>query len=563
MQKTLYTLLVAIILHSCIKTKDAVTVLDTTDKENANFNLIQKKNSDSINVLIQAEIQKYVLQLESDDKEIAKEFIFSKYLLKDSYHASKDMPLWTAEKNRKDLVEVIENAGNNGLLPEDYHLKKIKTLLSNFKQLNPSELAILDVLLTDSAILYAYHLIKGKISPEKLIPTWNFMQNDIPKYALTLLQNAINDEKISEVLHNLEPQDKEYRLLKKQLAQLNKMSENGAWETVKFTKTVRPDDAVEGLSYLRKRLIAEHYLDASTSINDTIYSVNLQEAVKKFQHANGVNEDAVIGKATLKMLNESIEKKIAKITCNLERRRWIRYPKDTAYIKVNIASFKMNFIEQNKVVYSSNVVVGQTKKQTPSFMDTLELIVLNPTWTLPYSISSKETLPKLKKDSNYLNRNNMILMDKKGNLVDGTAIDWSSFSSADFPYRVRQKSGSGNALGRVKFLFPNKHAIYLHDTPSKRLFSKDVRAFSHGCIRLQHPLQFADFLLQREDTIWNSAKIDKIIVSGRTKTIKLQHQYPIFIIYQTVAENEQGEIIYMNDIYKRDEKLYDLLAKPL
>lgn len=563
MQKTLYTLLVAIILHSCIKTKDAVTVLDTTDKENANFNLIQKKNSDSINVLIQAEIQKYVLQLESDDKEIAKEFIFSKYLLKDSYHASKDMPLWTAEKNRKDLVEVIENAGNNGLLPEDYHLKKIKTLLSNFKQLNPSELAILDVLLTDSAILYAYHLIKGKISPEKLIPTWNFMQNDIPKYALTLLQNAINEEKVSEVLHNLEPQDKEYRLLKKQLAQLNKMSENGAWETVKFTKTVRPDDAVEGLSYLRKRLIAEHYLDASTSINDTIYSVNLQEAVKKFQHANGVNEDAVIGKATLKMLNESIEKKIAKITCNLERRRWIRYPKDTAYIKVNIASFKMNFIEQNKVVYSSNVVVGQTKKQTPSFMDTLELIVLNPTWTLPYSISSKETLPKLKKDSNYLNRNNMILMDKKGNLVDGTAIDWSSFSSADFPYRVRQKSGSGNALGRVKFLFPNKHAIYLHDTPSKRLFSKDVRAFSHGCIRLQHPLQFADFLLQREDTIWNSAKIDKIIVSGRTKTIKLQHQYPIFIIYQTVAENEQGEIIYMNDIYKRDEKLYDLLAKPL
>ncbi len=330
---------------------------------------------------------------------------------------------------------------------------------------------------------------------------------------------------------------------------------------VEFKETLHPSEEQEGVVQLRTRLIAENYLSKTDTSSSIVYDEKLQKAVKKFQILHGLNGDGVIGKGTLKIINTSIEKNQEKIICNLERRRWMQYPKDTAYIKVNIASFKMEFIKDKKVTYESNVVVGKTKNKTPFFMDYLELIVLNPTWTLPYSISSRETLGKLKRNPNYLAAHNMFLMDKNGKKISSQGIDWSTISSRNFPYRVRQGPGAGNALGCVKFLFPNKYAIYLHDTPSKRLFSRDKRAFSHGCIRLENPLQFAEFLLKKEDASWDKKKIDKIIATSKTKTIRLKNVYPVLLIYQTAATNKNNELIYYSDVYKRDAKLYKLLTK--
>ncbi len=564
MKNILTLIATALLFFSCNMAKEANPNL--TEEETHDLpkkEIVKKENTDSINNLLTAEIKKIVTQLDSVNKKIDQDIIFSKYLLKDSYNDANFHPLWSSKKNRDVVIAEIKRAEENGLISSDYHLETIEKYTKKYDSLSLKSHAKLDVLLTDGIILLAYHLIKGKVNPDDLMYSWNFMENKIPKYAITLLQNAIKEEQVNKVLHSLEPQDKEYQLLKEQLITAKSLKEKGGWNTLDLKETLHPGDQNIDLQSLKTRLIAENFLNEDEKVADSIYGENLQKAVKKFQLAHGVNDDAVIGKATLKMLNEPIEDKIKKIIVNLERRRWIKYPKDTAYIKVNIASFKMKFIDHGKVTYSSNVVVGQTKKQTPSFMDTLELIVLNPTWTLPYSISSTETLSKLKKNPNYLETHNMVLMNKKGNIISSTGIDWSKLSSRHFPYRVRQKAGARNALGRVKFLFPNKYAIYLHDTPSKRLFSKDRRAFSHGCVRLQNPLDFAEFLLQKEDASWDRQKIDKIVASNKTKTIRLQHQHPILIIYQTAEIDEKRNFIYLNDIYKRDDKLYKLLTKPM
>jgi len=234
----------------------------------------------------------------------------------------------------------------------------------------------------------------------------------------------------------------------------------------------------------------------------------------------------------------------------------VSYDGQKPYIKVNIASFRMQYYEEDQVVYASNVVVGKVQKKTPVFQDKLELIVLNPTWTLPFSITSTETLRKLKKDSMYLQKHNMVLITSAGRVVSDSGIDWNKYEEGHFPYMVRQQPGPDNALGQVKFLFPNKYAIYLHDTPSKYLFSREERAFSHGCIRLQNPLNFANFLLNKQDTAWSMDSINAIIETRKITNIRLKNKIPIYILYQTAGVTEQNEVFFYHDIYGRDEKVY-------
>jgi len=262
----------------------------------------------------------------------------------------------------------------------------------------------------------------------------------------------------------------------------------------------------------------------------------------------------------LKFINITAEVKREMLMANLERKRWIKPLGDAPHVRVNIASFKMQFIDKNEEVYFSNVVVGKQQKKTPVFTDTLELVVLNPTWTLPHSITSTETLSKLKKDPNYLQKHQMVLMTRGGEIIDPNGIDWSQYSQHNFPYMVRQEPGPHNSLGRVKFLFPNKYSIYMHDTPSKYLFAKEKRAFSHGCMRLQNPLDFALFILKKDDANWSKEKIDDIIASEKTDVIRLKNYYPVQILYQTTGLNSNGEIYFYNDIYSRDNILFKKLS---
>ena len=559
---TLLISIISILFFGC-KSKKVISDNNTISADTTQVLVAEKTiNIDSINNIIDSTIKNIVIDLDSVNSKVDGQFIFSHSLLPESYKNIDYHQLWKSKKNRTDAINAILKSKEHGLVPKDYHINEINKLNDNYSNLSPENLAVLDILLTDGIILYAYHLIEGKLNPEDLSYSWNFIHNKLPENTAPLLHAAISEERLTEILYSLEPQDNEYKKLKEQYKINEKIINNGGWNIVNFETSIHPNAENEEIPQLRKRLIAEGYLLETDTSSSKLYDKKLIDAVKHFQKQHGLTADGVIGKHTLKIINISVEEKQKTIVCNLERRRWIDYPFEKPYIKVNIASYRMQFIENYDVVYASKVVVGKTQKQTPMFEDKLEIVVINPTWTLPYSITSTETLRKLKKDPNYLDKHNMNLIDRNGKVINNHGIDWHKYKEGHFPYTVRQGAGPSNALGRVKFLFPNKYAIYLHDTPSKYLFSKDERDFSHGCIRLQNPLNFAEFLLKRENaTKWNKDVIAKIVKTEKTKNISLRHKYPILLMYQTAGTTQNDEIFYYADIYKRDAKVYELLVK--
>jgi murein L,D-transpeptidase YcbB/YkuD len=299
--------------------------------------------------------------------------------------------------------------------------------------------------------------------------------------------------------------------------------------------------------------MAEGYtiLDDSSRIYDEL----LVEQVKLFQENSGLKSDGVIGKLTIKAFNESAQYKLNKLRVNMERNRWVLEDEMNEFIIVNIAKYQLYYLDSGRVTFSTKVMVGTDEKQTPVFRDDLQYVVYNPTWTLPTSISSKETLPQLKRDSLYLEKHNMVIINAKGEIQSDSGIVWSDYSENYFPFILRQQPGPGNALGRVKFLFPNKYAIYLHDTPSRYLFAKEERAFSHGCIRMQNPLDFSEFLLQKQDTNWTMDSIRTVLDSAVTMSVRLKKSIPIYIMYWTAGVNEFGNLFFVPDIYGRDRRI--------
>ena len=311
---------------------------------------------------------------------------------------------------------------------------------------------------------------------------------------------------------------------------------------------------------LRDRLLAEGY--EITPDSSRVYDELLVEQVKLFQESSGLKPDGVIGKHTISAFNESAESKLAKIKVNLERSRWVLEGELNEYIIVNIAKYQLYYTDSGRVTYTTKVMVGKDETQTPVFRDEMQYVVYNPTWTLPQSIATKETLPMLQRDSLYLEKHNMVIINSKGEIQSDSGIVWDDYSEDYFPFIFRQEPGPNNALGRVKFLFPNKYAIYLHDTPSRYLFAKEARAFSHGCIRMQNPLDFSEFLLQKQDTNWTMDSIRTVLDSAQTMSVRLEKRIPVYILYFTAGENVDGSIYFVPDIYGRDERILKALGKP-
>jgi murein L,D-transpeptidase YcbB/YkuD len=275
----------------------------------------------------------------------------------------------------------------------------------------------------------------------------------------------------------------------------------------------------------------------------------------------GLSDDGVVGKDTLAALNVPVETRIQQIRINLERARWILHDLDAHAVVVNVAGFMAYVTEGEEVTWMTRVQVGKPYHMTPLFRDEVSYIEINPTWTVPYSISSKELLPKIKKDPDYLADRNMIVLDRNGKQVDPAGIDWNSLSANRFPYTLRQQPGPDNALGRIKFMFPNEHAVYLHDTPSKSLFERDYRVFSHGCIRVQNPYLLAQILLDDNEK-WSVEKIEAAVDSRVTQRIVLDRKIPIYLTYWTAAVDDDLEVNFSRDPYNRDGRVLAGLDKP-
>ena len=480
------------------------------------------------------------------------------------FYSNRDFePAWNNSKNKKDLIESLESSFDEGLSPNDYHLEMIKRLTDKSKKgkLSHQEHADLDLLMTDALILYASHLLEGKLEQSDLRKTWDVERNEGPSNPDSLLTATLHNKRIKVVLEEFKPTHYMYKLMKLQLKELRAEAAEGGWPLVSEGETLKPGDTTARVVEIRNYLMAVGDLKKYSVENEEVFDTIVEAAVKDFQVRHKLTSDGVIGKGTIEQMRVPIEDRIDMIILNLERTRWIFQHPDDDFLLVNIAGFHVKRITNKKEVFDSRVIVGKFHKESPVFKGVMKYIVMNPTWTLPYSISTHETLPRLKKDPGYLAAKHMEVMDRNGKILDPSTIDWSQYSRGNFPFIIRQKAGPWNALGEVKFMFPNKYAVYLHDTPSRGLFNRQDRAFSHGCIRTEDKWGLMMSLMDDPD-VWNMDKINEILKSGKTTTITLPKPVNIYLIYLTAAVDQDNNLMFMKDVYKRDKGVITALKEP-
>ncbi|TLU87763.1 MAG: murein L,D-transpeptidase [Chlorobium sp.] len=476
------------------------------------------------------------------------------------YKAIGFKPLWTKRVMVEQLIKAVEESADDGLDPSDYHLAKIRKLFNTPPE-TPQQEACYDLLLSDAFLTLAGHLRYGKVDPERIDPNWNI--NDLRSNSALdkILQHAIVSEQIDIVLKKLRPQHPGYVQLKKGLAKYRTIAREGGWpvqpEGTKLQEGVRD----VRVTLLRQRLIVSGDIAALPSDTSMVYTRDLVEAVRRFQKRSGLDTDGVVGAATRRVMNIPVEKRIEQIRINLERYRWVLNDLEPTYIMVNIAGFNLEYVENGLYRWGARVIVGQPYRETPVFKADMQYIVVNPQWVIPPTVLAKDALPALRKSISYLNQKKLRVIDQKGNIVNPASINWSQYSAANFPYNLLQTAGDNGALGRIKFLLPNRHLVYLHDTPTKDLFEKNTRTFSSGCIRVENPLELAELVL-RDSVRWNRSKLQEAVNSGKTKTIALQKRIPVFILYLT-AVARGDEILFRDDVYNRDGILLEALNKPV
>lgn len=338
--------------------------------------------------------------------------------------------------------------------------------------------------------------------------------------------------KIPDLKNVKEPLYRQYRLLLPFLEQYKQLKNWAALTPPK--KSYKLGDTGEIFVHVKERL--QQLGDLSQNSGSPVFDDALEQAVKNFQHRFGMKEDGVMGNQFFTELNVPPAKRIEQIEVNLERSRWLPYGRTGPYMAVNIPEFRLHAYNGDSLLWSMNVVVGKSVHKTVIFSGELKYVVFSPYWNVPSSILKNEVLPGIRRNKNYLARHHM---------------EWNGNS-------VRQKPGPWNSLGQVKFLFPNSFSIYLHDTPSKDLFNEDSRAFSHGCIRVAEPKKLAMYLL-RNDAAWNEQKIVQAMNSGKEQYVTLKEPVPVYIAYFTAWVDREGKINFRKDIYKRDERLAEMI----
>ncbi|MBT8473440.1 MAG: L,D-transpeptidase family protein, partial [Marinicaulis sp.] len=295
-----------------------------------------------------------------------------------------------------------------------------------------------------------------------------------------------------------------------------------------------------------------------------LYDETLAGAVKRFQKSRGIVPDGIVGPNTLEKMNVAPEELVNNIRINIERARWLPQDFSERYVLVNIARFTVGLYENERLQQEIKTVVGKYHQQTPVFAGSMSYVVFNPYWNVPFSILRDEIAPKVLEDTDYLAKNNYEVVrgwdDETAEIVDPKSIDWNDVIAGETDIRVRQKPGPSNALGRVKFMFPNEYAVYLHDTPAQALFERTDRAFSHGCIRLDEPLEFAEWVFSRSSD-WDYDKIEAVLAAETRETVPLETEIPVYVTYFTAWAGPDGDVYFLDDVYNRDSKLAAALKR--
>lgn len=483
--------------------------------------------------------------------------IASKHWLPDLYERNDFQLLWQNPQNVEDLLKDIGRIAEDGLNPEDYHLSQLLVLklrLDDVDSPDPALLADYDILLTDSLVRLCYHIQFGKVDPESLDPAWNMTRRVRNANPVGAIEKRLRTGSLAKGLKNIRPEIEYYQLLKSVLKKYRAIQDAGGWETVPEGPTLKPGMTDPRIHQLRKRLAITGDFEGPVSDSDN-YDEDLKAAVLRFQTRHRLKADGAVGKNTYAALNITVKQKIDQIRVNLERARWVFHKLPEEYIAVDIAGFQVYNFEGVAPTWTSKVQVGKPFRKTPVFKSKIKYIVFNPTWTVPPTILQKDILPKIKKDPGYLTKMKISVIDRKGRTVDPTSVNWSKYSK-NVPYTLRQEPGPHNALGRIKFIFPNKHFIYLHDTPSRSLYGRQDRAFSSGCIRVEKNIELAELLLNDPEK-WNRESIQELIDTNKTQRVNLPKAKPVMLLYVTIWTDENDNFIFKKDVYDRDQQVLD------
>lgn len=471
------------------------------------------------------------------------------------YRESAYQPLWTgngmrARARRQALIEALGRAGEHGLPQSTYESALAKLNLRGVR--SQRDLGRIEVGLSDLFLRYARDIQTGVLNPQRVDKD---IHRKVPlRDPLVTLANFSKSSPAA-YMRSLAPQSREYVALMKHKFALERVIARGGWGAEVPVRKMQLGDSGPAVIALRDRLIAMGYLRRSASPS---FDERLQRAVQAFQTVHGLAADGVAGKGTLSAINVSAERRLASIVTAMERERWMNMPRGKRHIWVNLTDFTAAIVDDGRITFKTRSVVGANVKdrRSPEFSDMMEYMEINPTWNVPKSIAVKEYLPKMQEDPyavSYLK-----ILDENGQEVSRDAVDFTKYGEEDFPFDLKQPPSGRNALGLVKFMFPNKYNIYLHDTPEKHLFARERRAFSHGCIRLRDPFDFAYELLRRQ--VADPVSFFKAkLATGEQQIVYLKEPVPVHLVYRTAFADAKGRLNFRADIYGRDAKIFAAL----
>lgn len=469
-----------------------------------------------------------------------------------------------------ELIRAIEDAGAEGLRPSDYHIESLNRLVSGMNAraasgapIEADEAVDLDFLLTDAFLLLGSHLLAGRVNPETLHPEWGVAV--APGVDLAeRLQRGLESGRIREALDGLKQPHPGYAALKETLRRYRQIEGRGGWASLPEKASWSPGQTGEIAERLRVRLESSGDLSPDAPGSDpTSAGPVLAEALKHFQARHGLDPTGRLDPPTLGALNVPVQGRIRQIELNLERWRWIPHELGARHILVNVPDFNLDVVEDGHPVMRMRVVVGRHYRRTPVMSAMMAYLVFNPDWNIPTRIAVEDILPKIRKDPGYIGREKIRVFESWTSgaaELDPSEVDWSGVTAQNFRFKLRKDPGPKNDLGRIKFMFPNKHSVYLHDTTSRQLFERGMRGFSSGCIRIEKPLELAEYLL-RGAPGWSREAVSAAIASGERRSVNLPQKIPVHLIYLTAWSAGEGRLELRPDLYQRDPVLDKALSQ--
>jgi L,D-transpeptidase YcbB len=451
------------------------------------------------------------------------------------------------------MIQKLDAAAQDGLDPSSYPIDALRDLALDAENGTAMDAAEAELYYSSFLISYAAELRTGRVSPEKVDPNLFRARKTID--SLRVLTDFQKQPNLAKFLATYEPKNNHYQTLKRMLKIYSKAVEQGvSWPRIADGAAIKPGQSDPRLPAIRTILTTTGDFEGSAG-NSPVYDSQTVAAMTRFQQRHGLEAKGLIGKQSILSLNIQPADRLRQIVLNMERWRWMPDNLGTDHFLVNIAGFELRHVVDNKTVERMDVVVGAIATQTPEFSAPMKYVELNPTWTVPYSIATTEMLPKLKADPYAYAQEFELFVN--GKLAQWGSVNWAGYGPGNFPFLFRQKPGPKNALGKVKFMLPNAHNIYLHDTPAKDKFANTTRAFSHGCIRLSRPGDLAYELLADEVGM-SPGEVDAIWAAGQTTKVDLPQPIPVHLVYATAFSTNNG-IEFRPDVYGRDKKLYQAL----